>query len=72
MAKIKLFKVDVMDCGTVRLQSQLKVGTGTVDFIIDNDILKWWTYGEKGFSFYEFDKPYEIVENIEEMKTQKL
>ena len=34
MSKIKLLKVDKMEDGTLRLQSQLMVGRDNVDFIL--------------------------------------
>lgn len=39
MSKIKLFKVNELEDGTLRLQSQLMVGKDSVDFI-----LKRWCF----------------------------
>ncbi len=69
---IKLWKVDEMKDGTVRLQSQLKVGKDSADFIIEGGVLKCWGRGGKGFNFYEFTDPYEIVESRKDMAMQKL
>ena len=67
MAKIKLLKVNELEDGTIRLQSQLRVGSDTADFILENGVLKNWSSGEKGFGFYECDVDYEIVENKKDM-----
>ena len=70
---IKLFKVNTLDNGVVRLQSQLLVGKDSYDFIIDDDgICKCWGSGNKGFNFYPYAEPYKIIENIEEMRTQQI
>ncbi len=65
---IKLFKVDETEDGAIRLQSQLYVDRGTVDFILEDGILKHWT----GHSFTEIDIQYEIIETKEEMNLQIL
>lgn len=74
MNKIKLFKKDTMDNGTVRLQSQLSFyfDKDSVDFILEDGILKCWGNGNNGFNFYKTDLPYEIVENKSDMVTQCL
>ena len=72
MSKIKLFKVNTMEDGTVRLQSQLYVGRDSANFIIQDDILKCYGHKHGGFGFYEYKEPYEIVDNIKEMRTQEL
>ena len=69
---IKLWKVDEMKDGTIRLQSQLMAGKDSVDFVIKDGILKCWGRGKKGFNFYEFTDPYEIVESRKDMAVQKL
>jgi hypothetical protein len=61
-----------MEDGTIRLQSQMLIGKDTADFIIENGVLKNWRNGDKGFNFYVYDEPYEIVENIENMAVQLL
>ena len=73
MTAIKLFKVDEMENGDIRLQSQLYVGKGTVDFILrTDDVLENYGYGERGFGFYKTDIPYEIFLDKKDMKYQKL
>ena len=70
---IKLLLINTSDDGTQRFQSQLMVGRDTVDFIMKDDgIMRCWGSGDKGTDFYEYNKPYEIVSDINEMKTQKL
>jgi len=69
---IKLLKISEMKDGTIRLQSQLYIGKNTADFIIEDNILKCWGYGDKGSNWYEYNKPYQIVENKEDMLTQPL
>ena len=61
-----------MDDGTIRLQSQLMVGKDNVDFIMKNDTLKCWGNGNKGFDFYEYKEPYEIVVDRKDMAMQQL
>ncbi len=72
MSKIKLLKIGELPDGTIRLQSQLLVGKYEADFIIKNGVLKCWGNGKTGFDFYEYSKPYEIVESKEEMQYQEL
>ena len=69
---IKLLKIGTLDDGTIRLQSQLYLGKDTADFIMSDETLKCWGNGNIGFDFYEYKKPYIIVNNINEMKRQKL
>lgn len=71
MAAIKLLKVG-MTGGVTRLQSQLCVGSGMCDFILEDGKLKNWKYGKNGTDFYEIDTPYVIVESKEEMEKQEL
>jgi len=63
MNKIRLTKVDEMKDGTTRLQSQLYVGRDSCDFIIKEGVLMCWGTGERGFDFYAYNAPYEIVES---------
>ena len=71
---VKLYKKGTTDNGeTIRLQSQLYVGTNTADFILENNVLKVWSHQpNKGFGFHETNIPYTIVENIKEMEKQPL
>lgn len=70
---IKLLKIDEMEDGTLRFQSQLYVGGTTADFVMRSDgIMRCWGCGEKGFNFYPYEGEYEIVESKEEMKHQPL
>ena len=70
---IKLFHVNTLSDGTKRLQSQLLVGKDSADFIQTPDgKIKSWDNGKNGFDFYPFNKPYKIVSDIPEMKTQQL
>lgn len=70
---IKLFKAGELSDGTQRFQSQLSVGKGSADFIMDPDgTMKHWENGQNGFNFYPYSKPYQIVSNISEMSTQIL
>jgi hypothetical protein len=71
-SKIKLLKVDEMENGTIRLQSQLYINRDTVDFIIEGGVLKCYGNGNKGFDFYEYKEPYEIVESKKDMAYQPL
>lgn len=72
MCRIKLLKVNTITDGTIRLQSQLMVGRDEVDFIMKDNVLKCWGYGKRGFDFYEYKKPYEIVVNKKDMAMQEL
>jgi len=70
---IKLFEVYKMENGTRGFQSQLYVGSDTVDFVMGNDnTMRCYGHGENGFDFYEYKEPYEIISNIKEMQYQKL
>ena len=71
---VKLYKIGTTDNGkTIRLQSQLYIGTNTADFILENNVLKVWSHRpNKGFGFHETTIPYIIVENIKEMQMQAL
>lgn len=73
MSATKLWKVNTTKDGTERFQTQLELGRDTVSFIRGTDgVMKVWRYGENGASFYPTDKPYEIVDKIEDMKHQPL
>lgn len=65
---LKLFKLNEMEDGTIRLQSQMSVGKTTADFVLKDGILYVWT----GNSFDISDIDYVIVTDIEEMRTQQL
>lgn len=69
---IKLFELEKLSNGTIRLASQLCLDKGIADFILDQGVLKHWQKGDKGFGFYETKTPYTIVDNISEMQTQLL
>lgn len=73
MSKIKLFKAGELSDGTQRFQSQLLVGTDTADFVMGTDgVMRFYNNGDKGFGFYEYLKPYEIVSNKSDMVYQEL
>ena len=69
---IKLLNIGEIDGGTIRLQSQLLVGSDTADFILENNELKHWENGNKGFNFYKTDIPYEIFTDKKDMVRQRL
>jgi len=69
---IKLYKLDEMEDGTIRLQSQLYIGKDTADFIIENGVVKFYNKGKNGFGYYEYKEPYIIVDDISMMKNQPL
>ena len=66
--------LEVKSVGNIRrFQSQLYVGKDSADFIMEEGILKCYEWNtEKGFGFFEFHKPYEIVSSVEEMFKQTL
>lgn len=73
MSKIKLLKAGVLEDGTQRFQSQLCVGKDTADFVMENDgVMKFYDNGDKGFGFYEYKEPYEIVSSKSDMTIQVL
>jgi len=73
MSKIKLLKIDSASDGTERFQTQLSVGKDYADFIREKDgIMKAYGYGEKGFNFYPYEKPYEIILEKSNMDRQVL
>jgi len=64
MSKVKVIELESCKYGR-RFQSQLLLGTNTADFIIENDIVKHYEEGKKGFDFYPFKGEIEIVEEIQ-------
>ena len=73
MSTIKLLKIGELKDGTQRFQSQLLVGKDTADFVMGtDDIMKCYGNGNKGFNFYAYTKPYEIVSNKSDMVRQTL
>lgn len=70
---IKLFKIDELESGVQRFQSQLLVGSDVADFILDIDgVMKVFRNGKKGLAFYEYKEPYQMVEDKLEMRLQLL
>jgi hypothetical protein len=69
---IKLYRLDEMEDGTIRLQSQLYIGKDTADFIMENGVVKFYNKGKNGFGYYEYKEPYIIVDDISMMKNQPL
>ena len=68
---IKLLHIDTLYCGTKRFQSQLYVGGDSADFIMRKDgIMRNYDRGDKGFDFYEYKEPYQIVSDKKEMIKQ--
>lgn len=59
---IKLIKIDELDNGTERFCTQLEIGMGVASFIREKDgDMKCWDKGKKGFDFYKYDEPFEII-----------
>lgn len=71
-APIKLLNIGTLDNGVTRFQSQLLIGSDTADFIMEDNELKHWEHGDKGFQFYKTDIPYQIVTDVKEMARQEL
>lgn len=71
---IKLHLLDELADGTQRFQSQLYIGRQSVDFIKrkEDSIMRCWGQGKGGFNFHPYNKPYEIVTNVKQMRTQTL
>lgn len=75
---IKLLDIGTIDSigenkvNVIRLQSQLMVGSDTADFILEDGVLKVYSYGDKGFNFYPYDLPYKIVTDKKEMLYQAI
>ena len=62
MTKIKLHKLDKLEDGTQRFQSQLLIGKNVADFIMGSDgVMKCYGHGKNGFDFYKYNEPYELV-----------
>lgn len=76
MSAIKLLEIEsvkIQGKTTRRFQSQLQVGTDSADFVMREDnVMMFYDYGEKGYGFYPYNKAYEIVDSIEDMKYQPL
>jgi len=76
MSAIKLLEIEGVEIGgeiTRRFQSQIHVGTDSADFVMSEDnVMRNHGYGDKGFNFYPYNKTYEIVTDIKEMKKQQL
>jgi hypothetical protein len=60
---IKLLNRGTID-GVTRLQSQLRIGKDTCDFILEDGILKNFGEGERGFNFYPCNLEYEIIDKV--------
>lgn len=69
---ITLLKLNKLECGVIRLQSQLYIGKDTADFILEDGIIKCLGYGSKWDTYYPYNNPYTIVDNIKEMTRQEL
>lgn len=70
---IKLYKIDALDNGTERFCTQLQIGKGIASFIRGKDgDMKFYDNGKNGFGFYKYNKPFEIIENLSEMRIQSL
>jgi len=69
--KIKLLEIDNFEM-TRRFQSQLYLGRNVADFIMENNIMKYWTSGNFGLDFYPYLKEYEIVSTGSDMRMQVL
>jgi hypothetical protein len=70
---VKLLLLNTLEDGTKRYQSQLYIGKNTADFIMKTDgIMYCFDNGDKGMDFYQFTEPYQIVSDVNEMKTQQL
>jgi len=73
MKAIKLLEIDATQDGTRRFQTQLSLGKDSADFVMGNDnIIKVWGNGDKGFNFYPFIGDYQIVSDRKEMLNQIL
>lgn len=68
---IKLLEVGEVD-GNRRFKSQLYVGRDTVDFIMEDGIMKCWGQGKGGFNFHPYLGEYEIVSDKKQMNSQSL
>lgn len=70
MAKIKLYVIETLENGTIRLQTQLTVMRKGVeaDFILEKEKLYIWDGGGWALS----NRDFELVYNKEQMKYQTL
>lgn len=68
---IKLFKVEEYN-GVLRLQSQMYIGGNTADFILEDEVIKYWGFKDSKLDFHKYTKPYIIVDNVEEICVQPL
>jgi hypothetical protein len=68
MAPLKLFKVGETESGVFLLRSQLALITNVNSHTLKDGVLSFWN----GKYFEETKQPYEIVESINLMKTQRL
>lgn len=68
---IKLLEVGQVN-GNRRFQSQLYVGRDTVDFIMEDGIMRCWMQGKGGFDFHPYLGKYEIVSDKKQMNFQTL
>lgn len=72
-SKIKLLKIGALENGTQRFQSQLLVGKDIADFVMGTDgVMKCYNNGDKGFNYYPYNKPYEIISSNSDMVIQVL
>ena len=69
---IKLFELEPSVTGTRRFCSQLEMNKGVASFIFTDGQMKEYQYGDKGFGFYDFNDPYEIVRDAKDMVVQQL
>ena len=73
MGTIKLFKIETLEDGTERFQTQLQIGKNVASFVREpNGKMKVYGNRKGSFNFYEYNEPYEIVNNIKDMRTQQL
>ena len=69
---IKLLDLGDVLNGVKRLQSQLLVGTGAADYILEDGTLKNWGCKNGNFDYHETSVEYEIFQNPNEMLSQML
>jgi len=55
-----------------RFQSQLRVGTDTADYILENGEMRGWGYNLGGCGFHKVITDYVIVSDSSEMLTQNM
>ena len=66
--KLRLFKVDTMNNGTIRLQKQLFIGTHEASHILKNGILYEWNINTQNWSPCNFS--FEIVYSKEKLSAE--